>query len=304
MIPGVGMLVSERRRSLLRIIVLPAVLVAVGPGSLVALGGCSFDASGLGGATLDLADGSSTAATTQPPSTSSSLDSTSTSTSTSTDSGVLLTDDGTTTGDPSTGEATTTSDGTDSTTGMVGCMVDDDCQRYWVCDAPECINPDENEGCLSSMTCGPAAPFCASDFKCHDGSEGDPCADGQCVAPLVCGSTGVCQDGNEGDPCFGPGDCGEEAPFCLGDFMCHDGSEDDPCYGDEQCADPLVCGSTSVCQDGDEGDPCFGDADCGPTAPYCPYDFMCHDGSMDDPCYSTQCAGMLVCVAGSNICGV
>ena len=354
----VGMLVSERRRSLLHTIVLPALLAAAGAGSLAALGGCHFDASGLGGTTIELGDGSST--TTQPPSTTTSLDSTSTSTSPASDSGPPITSDDTTTGDPSTGEVTSTSDGTGSTTGPVGCMVDADCQLHWVCEAPECINPDEGMGCLSAANCGPAAPICSYDLHCYDGSDGDPCNidahcvaplvcgsgytcqdgdegdpcagptdcgaaapycpydgmchdgsdadpcyDAQCADPLVCGATGLCQDGNEGDPCLGPGDCGAAAPFCPGDFMCHDGSEDDPCGGDDHCVDPLVCGPFNVCQDGAEGDSCFGDADCGPTAPYCPYDGYCHDGSMGDPWYSDlQCAGALVCLIGSNTCGV
>lgn len=278
---------DERRRSLLRAIVLPAVL-----------GGCSFDASGLGGPP-SLGDGSSTAeATTEMPPPSTGLDSSSTGTPTSTDSGVPVTSEGTTTGDVTTAsEGTTTGDGSDSTTGMAGCSDDGDCPPGWVCEAPECINPDEGEMCLSATDCGPAAPFCTYDTQCHDGSDGDPCnGDGQCDAPIVCGPTSTCQDGNEGDSCGGAADCGPAAPYCPYDAQCHDGSEGDPCSGDNQCDAPLVCGATIVCQDGSEGDPCSGAADCGAAAPFCPFDMMCHDGSEGDPCSGdNQCDAPLVC---------
>jgi hypothetical protein len=291
-------LVPERRSDLLRTTVQSAALAAIGWCSVVVLDGCNFDAGGLGGTGPNLGESTSTAGGTtrggedEPPVSSTSVDSTATSTLTSTDSGAPVTDEG-----------STTAVGSDSTTGMQGCLDDEDCPPLWVCEVPECINPDEGKACVGAADCGPAAPFCAYDGMCHDGSDGDPCSgDNQCAAPIVCGPSTMCQDGSEGDGCAGAGDCGATAPFCASDAQCHDGSMGDPCIGDNHCDGLLVCSPLAMCQDGSEGDPCAGDGDCGAGAPFCASDAHCHDGSDGDPCSGdNQCAAPLVCGL-TNVC--
>jgi hypothetical protein len=170
------------------------------------------------------------------------------------------------------GSTTQSATGEESTTMVEGCVDDPDCPAHWVCVAPDCVNPDEGDSCGTAMDCGPAAPFCAPDGACHDGSFSDSCQDGECVAPLVCGPSNTCHAGNEGDACNDASDCSTMAPLCF----------------------------TGNCQDGSEGDDCNSPADCGPGAPHCPYDMNCHDGGGGDPCTSsTQCDNacvLLVCV--------
>jgi hypothetical protein len=235
---------------------------------VLALVGCNFDPSGMGTAGPNLGGGDDpsgtgarAAATNKP-----------------TQGGEDGTDLDTTHG-PTTD---TTSDPTGGDPTGPPCM--SECPAGWACVGGGCINVDEGEPC--DMGCGPAAPYCAPDGLCHDGTAGDPCHEGQCMTPLLCGPAGTCQAGSEGEPCADAQDCSPSAPLCAGG-ACHDGSDGDPCVGDDDCTG-LLCGPIG-CQDGNEGDPCANDGDCA-AGNYCPYDNQCHDGNPGDPCTdNAQC---------------
>ncbi len=255
------------------------------------LGGCSFDVGGQGTTTVDLGDGpGSTGATEGTPMTAGEDDPSLTGPDSGQDSA------------PTSDDSATDTSATESDSGA-GCP--GGCPANWVCEAPECVNPDEDVPCGAG--CGPAAPFCGPDGICHDGSMGDPCSRGQCVAPLMCGPHQICQAGVEGDACLDASDCGATAPICF-NSTCQDGSEGDPCSSEAQCLPGWLCGPTNACQDGSEGDPCAGPEDCGPGAPYCPYDDQCHDGSTGDPCDdASQCdvfTESCSVVFGQLVCGL
>ncbi|MEX1363795.1 MAG: hypothetical protein AB1Z98_11755 [Nannocystaceae bacterium] len=242
-------------------------------GSVLALAlvGCSLDTGSAGsGGGPDLADGSGTTSS-LPAATDTGVMSGS-----GPDGGSQMMDTGDSTG-PEDDDGTTT-------TGALPCGVE--CRRYWVCEPPSCINPDEDEPCQVDGDCGPAAPWCGPDERCHDGSVGDPCEEQQCEPRLVCGPSEQCQAGVEGEPCDDATDCGAAASLCGPSGQCQDGGKGDTCEFDGDCGStaPFCYGPASACQDGSENDPCEGESDCGPSAPHCTWDDECHDGSFGDPC--------------------
>ncbi len=266
--------------------------------ALVALltSGCNLDTFGMGGGSVELGGDETSTGSAMP-----------TSAQTGDTAAGDGDGDGATTVPPPPGDTTASSDpgstssengttGDGTTTGGEMCPME--CPLHWVCEFPDCVNPDEGDPCGNPGDCGPAAPQCGPDGMCHDGSEDDPCFDdAQCAGPLLCNPNDLCHSGDEGDPCAGPDDCNGTAPLCSGG-TCHDGGKGDPCSDDAQC-DMLLCNPNGMCQDGDEGDPCAGSEDCGAGAPHCAHDDECHDGSIGDPCSgNVQCGAFLFCVLG------
>ncbi|MFH1530683.1 MAG: LamG-like jellyroll fold domain-containing protein [Pseudomonadota bacterium] len=145
----------------------------------------------------------------------------------------------------------------DETTGeCVSCLEDDDCDDGFRCDPEGCVQRVCAPGALTcfqdmvQILCNTDGSGTAWEKSCSDNNpctEGDGCADGECLEPVPVD----CDDEN---PCTDD-DCGGPAGGCYYTFNtepCDDGFE---CTIDDHCQSGECKGGSKICS-------CVSDADC------------------------------------------